>query len=198
MRKHLPLVIGFAIPILLVVAVVLSIYVPRLTTKGPSTNFLFMSRQDYTYPTSVPPMYEEGKGLGARPSDAEDLYDYRLQGDRLEIVKVTDRGYPRSRLPALYRYDVEQNTYAAVSEAELSVYRLQNSKTSPDGFEINSGSNGGGIFEIFSGSRDYYATYITKGAYSKKLSLPSGTSVNTTYCYDLNSCGFVGWIIGEK
>ena len=193
MRKHLSLIIGFAIPVLLVIAVILSIYIPRAFIKAPQTNFLFMSN-NHNY--------------GVRPYDNNntlvktDLYNYAVENDHLVIRLVSDFnngvGFRKDNLPPVYYYDVKKNNYSTVPTDKLASYTFTNTATSPDGFSITQGGGGGGdIFGLFSGGyRDYNSYYLTKSSYSQKLQLPTGVYLRTDYCYQQFECGFVGWVTG--
>ena len=198
MRKNLPLIVGFGLPVLLIVAVILSIYLPRLYTDKPKHNFLFMNRGDYNY-GYFPPNPTKADQTPPPP-----LYEYTVKDDRLQLNQVnvqSGRGYEKSRLPTVYLYNVKSNTYTTVNPDQVSAYKIISAKTSPDGYKLTQGGGGdtGAVGFFFGGGRsyDYNSIYLTKNSYSQKLNLPANVSLgNCSYYYSsLMDCGFAGWVV---
>ena len=48
-KKNIPLVVGLAIPVLMILFVAGSIYIPRLFAPEPKFNFVYSSGEDYYY-----------------------------------------------------------------------------------------------------------------------------------------------------
>lgn len=172
-KKNITLVMGMAIPILMILFVAGSIYLPGLFIK-PHFNFLYVSGDDSYY------YYNNG-------------YQYSVQNNKLiknEIKQPVTPSYnPPPVEPKLYLYDVVKNESKEVSFDEALNLNLDSSVTSPDEFEVVYGSRGDGFFPFFyGGGTDYNARYLTGHNVSKKLNL----QLNGGSYY--NNFRFIGWI----
>ena len=171
LKNNITLVIGLSIPILMILFVTGSIYLPRLftTTQPPHYSFLYTIGGDYSskYYYSV----ENGRLLqNPTPKPAESVYN-------APIKTVTSEGL-------LFKHDVTTNVSTQISCEEAQKFTLITAVFSPDGFEIVS-PQGGGF--PFSGPYDYMSKYIKKGTYAQKLNLNLGESNYWQY-------NFLGWI----
>lgn len=170
-KRNFSLIAAISIPLLMIVFVAGSIYLPGLFVK-PHFNFLYVSGQDYPY----------GRQR------------YTVENGRLvqqEITKLESRGYYPPRQEArLFVHDVAKNESREISFQEAQRLTLDPSLQSPDGFEVVYGNRGNGVFALFFGSRsDYNARYLTGHNVSKKLNLKfSGDSQYTNFFQ------FLGWI----
>lgn len=172
-KKNITLVVGITIPILMILFVAGSIYLPGLFIK-PHFNFLYVSGDDSYY------SYNNG-------------YQYTVQDGKLvrnEIQKPTNQNYTPPRTEAkLYLYDVVKNESTEISFAGAQNLNVDSNIKSPDDFEVVYGSNGGGFFPFFyGGGADYNARYIKGHNVSKKLNL----QLNGGSYY--NNFRFIGWI----
>ncbi|MDO8503584.1 MAG: hypothetical protein Q7S60_02745 [bacterium] len=175
-REHVPLLIGLAIPILMVFFVTLAVFIPRLFSH-PEYDFLY-SVGDASYDLQ----YSVRNGVLVQNSYEESQYPQTAYG-----------GGDTKREVKLYLHDVSKNEGKEISFAEASKFRLSNDVQSPDGFEIIRGGGGGGIFPLlfYSGSGDYDTRYLKGGGVSKRLELKKGTSDSYSY-YDFT---FLGWLL---
>lgn len=170
LKKNFTLIAGISIPILMVVVIALSIYLPSLFGVQPGFSFLYQSGGNYY-----------GK------------WDYIVSNGRLtreEIIRKNDLDYynPKVSDPKLYIYDVSKNASREISFEDAQNLQINSNILSPDGFELSYGSNGDGVFPLFfGGSRDYNSRYLKGHGIAKKINLqyPTGNS------YDFS---FIGWI----
>lgn len=168
------MVIGISIPILMILFVAGSIYLPGLFIK-PHFNFLYVSGDDSSY-------YYYNNG-----------YQYSVQNGTLiknEAKQPENQNYNPPRVePKLYLYDVAKNESKEISFAEVQNLQLDSSVKSPDEFEVVYGSRDDGFFPFFyGGGTDYNARYIKGHNVSKKLNL----QFNGSPYY--NNFRFIGWI----
>jgi len=169
-KQNISLIIGLAIPILMIVLVAASIYLPGLFSPAPKVNFLYVIGDDY----------------------------YQGQQYVVENGKVTKREvkYPEHHTPGVARlfvHDVTANQSREVSFAEAQQLPLDANAKSSDGFEVAYGSRGDGIFPLFFfRSEDYNTVYLKGHNTSKKLNLQTPTT--GSYYYYPNRFRFLGWI----
>lgn len=166
-KKNLPLLLAISIPVLMVVLVAVSIYVPGMFVH-PHINFL----------------YSTGDDVYGQPQ-------YFVQGNTLvkaDISSSTSRDIATGPIK-LYVHDVSANSNHEVTYEEASMFNLDPDTTSSDGFEIVHGSSGSNFPFLFFETNDDYNTWYLKGhTISKKLNLQiSGESY-------YNNFRFLGWI----
>lgn len=89
---------------------------------------------------------------------------------------------------SLYMYNVSTNLNTQISFQQAQQYVVDSSMISPDGFKIENGTNGGGLFLFGSGEYDYGSEYLVGNHVSKKLSMRT----NGDY---YNGFHFLGWIL---
>lgn len=174
-KKNITLVVGISIPILMILFVAGSIYVPGLFVQ-PKFNFLYVSGDEHYYNQS----------------------QYSVQNEKLVRSQIQNGGlrgkpynqiYPPPREVKLYIYDVAKNESKEISFEEAKNLKLDSNNLSPDGFEVTYGSRGDGFFPFFFLSeRDYNTRYLKGHNVSKKLNL----ALNSGSYY--NNFRFIGWI----
>lgn len=170
-KKNISLVLGISIPILMILFVAGSIYLPRLFAPQPKFDFLYASGEDYYYGSAQ---------------------QYSVQNGRVikNEIKLSEKGkdIPLPRVePKFFVYDVMKNESREIFFDDAQKLNLDSRAQSPDGFEIVYGSRGDGFFPFFSGT-DYNARYLKGHAVSTKLNLQqSGPYYN-------NNFRFLGWI----
>ncbi len=153
-KKNINVILGISIPILMILFVAGSIYLPGLFTK-PHFNFLYVSNNNYS---------------------SQQPY-YLVQNGKL----VENQNHGSSTGITLYVYNVAKNEAKEISFADTQTLSLDSVTQSPDGFEIVYGSNGDGFFPFFYGSGTGYNTQYIKGHNtSKKLNL----QLNGRYHYN--------------
>lgn len=172
-KKNITLVIGISIPILMILFVAGSIYLPGLFVK-PHFNFLYVSGDDYY-------------------NNYNNWQQYSVQNDRLvknEIKQPKDaNNNPPRGESKLYLYDVTKNESKEIAFADTQGLNLDPNIKSPDDFEVVYGSRGEDFFPFFwSGGIDYNARYLKGHNVSKKLNLQLN---GNQYYYSFR---FLGWI----
>ncbi|MEK9147167.1 MAG: hypothetical protein AAB639_03135 [Patescibacteria group bacterium] len=133
-KETLPLIIGIGLPILLIIYVAVTAYLPSLFNK-PQYNFIYATGYDNQYAT-----VENG------------------------TIKVNPPPYSHYELPrppqfSLYLYDVSQSKTKLISQDEAKLYRLDPSDKSPDGYVVTSNRDTSfSVFPFFYGGYDrgYY------------------------------------------
>jgi hypothetical protein len=168
MKKHISLIIAIAIPIIMVLTIALTIYIPR-------SNLVLNS--DFVYS-----VYD---GYYSRS-----FYFSEEQGRIVKLESGIKAEQPDGLVtPVLYYYEAETESSRTMTETEAMSLSLSSSKTSPDGFifvgrEYN---NGFMIFDLFGSDYSYDKHYIRKGNISKEVRL---TTSPTNY-YNVD---FIGWV----
>ncbi|MDD5585188.1 MAG: hypothetical protein PHV55_09070 [Candidatus Omnitrophica bacterium] len=168
-KENLPLLIGLLIPLLMIIFVMVSVYVPTLLTQ-PKCNFVYASGGDYYI-----------------------LGSYAVQSGKLikNEVKYPDKYPERTPIePKLYICDVVSNTTREISFEEAQRLNLSSAQKSPDGFEISSGSEDYSIFSLFFQRGGYYGDkYIRGHGIAKRLNLHKEDG------YWYHNYRFIGWVI---
>ncbi len=172
-KKNNILLLGIAIPILMTLFVAGSIYIPSGFVQ-PKFNFLYVMGNNYNYYN-----YYNGQIYSVENNT--------LIKNKVKLIKNKPDS-PMVPEAKLFVYDVIKNESSSISFEEAKKLKLNTNVVSPDGFEVISGNDSGGVLQIFfySGS-DYNRRYL-KGHYvSKKL--------NGSFGYDFL---FLGWIIPQN
>ena len=187
-KKHAFVIVAFALPILLIVGIALSIYLPSAFL---STDY------DFVYAT-----------CDAGRNDYYDRYDCDLYLDRLYAVENgrlikqdipdaqdTDKdGTPdveEGYITRLFLHDTESNTSTEITFEEAQEIELSGLITSPDGVSVEGiYSRSAEFFPLFGGSSQY-GYYLTKGDKHTKLNL---INEENNYYYR-NNFKFIGWIV---
>src|SRR3990167_3813581 len=134
MKEKLPLIVGILIPILLILFVVVSVYLPSLFVK-PKYDFVYTTNARYDYDVKV----LDGK-ISATPRYNDQYYS----GNQYR------RTPPE---PTFFVYDVTADKSKSISLAQAQTYNLDSSNKSPDGFTVGRNeSDGYSFFPFFYGS----------------------------------------------
>lgn len=174
-KKNVPLIVGLSIPVLMIIFVAASIYLPGLFVQ-PKVNFLYSLGGDY---------YSKSK--------------YYVLDDKIALGQIaypekgnTGRWVESRREPKLYFHDVVKNQNKEISFEEAQTLALDHNVKSPDGFEITRGEYSYSIFEILTTRGHSWGTrYITGHNVSKKLNIPDR---DDSYGY-YGDFQFLGWAI---
>lgn len=171
-KKNTTFIIGISIPILMILFVAGSIYIPSLLIK-PGYSFVYTISDNYDY--------------------YNDYKEYSIENGKLlkrelsEIEKVEKKNYNPSRIESkLYFHDIIKNESTEISLDKAQNFNLDPNIKSPDGFEVLGASQGGGLFSV---STDYNAKYIKGHGLSKKLNIETAENIYNS------SSRFLGWII---
>lgn len=146
-KRNFTLILAIAIPVLMILFVAGSIYLPGFFIK-PKNNFLYFLGDNYY-----------GK-------------QYSVQNGNL-IESYVERPYsPQDINSKLYLYDIKKNESREISFQEAKNFNLDSNRISSDGFEVVNGSTESGFFPFFFYERTDYSTLYLRGHnISKKLNI---------------------------
>ena len=175
-KKNFAVLLAFALPILLILVVALTTYLPSLFI---STNydFIYISCND----------------------SSSSYYSYNCNGyvqKRLYSV-VDDKFVVNEKYTArIFLHDTKKNENKEISLLDVQKLKLSGLLTSPDGVTVSSGyspTGGCGEFFIFGGcgGSSSYGYYLAKGRSRSKLNLINNSD---SYYYN-NNFQFLGWVI---
>ncbi len=178
-KNNVSLIVGIAIPILMVLFVAGSIYLPGLFIK-PSVDFLYMTSGYDRYGCEF--QYQVNAGA-------------QLHSGTLVKVRSTnyvEPGYVKTDCAVrFFVYDVQTDTSKEYTFEEAQKLKLDPAQMSPDGFEVVRGGRGGDFFFLFDGGGNYDTMYIKGHNVSRKLKLEQAT--NGYYYYYDNP--ILGWVL---
>jgi hypothetical protein len=167
--KNIPLIVGLSIPVLMILFIAGSIYLPGVLSKAkPQFNFLYSTGgnwgQEYFF-------IQQGK----------------LQKRELKQTSPNSPNLPNSEM-RLMTHDVTKNESRETSFEEAQLLFLNTAIKSRDGFEIVYGSYSDGLFPLlfFNGS-DYNNVYLKGHGKTQRLN----TYKQNRY---INNFHFLGWI----
>ena len=172
-KDNLSLIFGISIPILMVIFVALSIYLPQMFVK-PQYDFLYLIGNNSCY------------------TGGNNIQIYSVQNGKVvkNVQDVAAQACITGRMMDLkiFFYDIKANQSKEVTFNDIENLNLDSSAQSPDGFEVVHGNNDGGVFPFYfySGS-DYDSRYIKGHSVSKKLNIQQEGS----YYYNFI---FLGWV----
>jgi hypothetical protein len=164
-RKNLPLILALGLPVLMIIAIAIAIYLPARNIK-PSQNFLYLSGTDLYYST-----------IG--------VVDGRVQ----KMPSPVPPDYYRPPAPAsetLYLYDFSTGESKELTMTEAAAYKVNPAPISKEGYEVMQGGYGGGF--IFDGPSNYNKVYVRSGSAGKRLNINLGS--RSYY----NGFRFLGWV----
>ena len=187
MRKHATLLLAFLMPILLIIFVVLSIYIPSLFT-ATQYNFVYVACTESTHYSCI----EYLKNRYA-------VVDGQLVLLAIPPEQDTDKdGVPdiqENYTTRVFLHDTAKNESTELPLEDATALRLSALLTSPDGITISSSYERDGSFYISMGG--HYASsnyYLTKGNSRSKLKLIN----HGDRYYDIDSIRFLGWVVSER
>lgn len=181
-KQNLTLVLAFSLPVILIVFVALSTYLPSLLL---STNYNFVyatCSNDNYYNCSdyLEQRYEVVEGK-LTIKDVDPTID--SDGDKIPDVK-------ENYTTRLFLHDTKNNESREISPAEAQGLTLNNLLTSPDGVSVSSDYNRGPDFLFVFDGGSSYGYYLMKGDSKVKLNLINS---NENYYYQHNF-QFIGWV----
>lgn len=176
-----PLYIAIGLPVLFVVGLIGAVYIPQLFTKPAQYDFVYITR-NLSEPYGQTYTVEQGKIV---KQYLPPPVDYKLS-------EVKD--YRSVLLESIYLYDVETDKSRELTLEEAQALTIDQNPKSPDGYIFKSGQNSGGVVtDMFGGNRDYSASYLKNGFYSKRIYLTQEKSSRNYYGYGPGD--FIGWVI---
>lgn len=183
LKKNFTLLLAFALPILLIIVVVITTYLPSLFIK---TNY------DFVYLTCSENgnyyMYNCGSYLQKKYSVVNDAIVVNKIDTTQEANKDFKDGVYSERI---FLHDTETNESREISLKDAQALKLSNLLTSPDGITVSSDYDRvGGDFFLFGGYSSY-GHYLTKGKSKLRINLINDSTQN----YYNNNFQFLGWVL---
>ena len=168
-KVEVALVIGLAIPVVMILLVAGAIYAPRLFSgiEDPQYDFLYTVGYAQGYRLFV----DDGR--------------LKLDEPESECVVPASTGLPELQF---FIHDVNINKSERLTFDQASLLRLDNTALSPDGYEFAYGRKSEFLFPMWS-SRDYRTRYLRKDGQAIKLELETGESFSNA-----GTVTFLGWI----
>jgi len=168
--KHLPLIVGIALPLVCIAILSAVIYIPRQSLT-PAHDFVYSYK--YGYSSNSTYYYSVVNGKATRSLGDSYNTDSNLS--------------PDAETGGIYLYDVETDTVRPLLWAEAKQLSFQPNYVSSDGYEIDYGSRDSGIFELF-GDNYRNNLYVKKGTIRRALpDLPG----DYRHGYGFT---FIGWV----
>lgn len=195
LRKNFALILAFALPIILIVGVAISVYLPSLFI-STNYNFIYASCTDnlnsypYNCNTYLANKYSvvDGKLIVAPEATTTVIYN---QNNVERSISTKDSPDYRKYNTRIFLHDTQKNESREITVEEAKLLNLNNLITSPDGASVSSNYNNGSDFFIFGGGRSSFGYFLTKGSGKLKLNL---INYDDRYYYQ-NNFQFIGWVL---
>jgi len=187
-KKNFAILLAFILPIVLIIVVALSTYLPSLFI-STNYNFIYTSCADgrnyYYYDCNY---YLEKRYTVVDGKLVANTIDSTQDSDNDKIPDIKENYTAR-----IFLHDTKANESREISLEEAQMLSLNGLLTSPDGVTVSSdySYSGGGEFFIFGGGSSSYGYYLTKGKSKSKLNLIND---NDRYYYQ-NNFNFLGWVL---
>ena len=205
-KQNIPLVVGLSLPIIMIILVTLSIYLPQLLSNAqPTVDFLYMTNNNngcvsYSvqmgHLTRFENQQEYCKNWKAIPDQLAPTLMTEGESKQQNTPRMMTAPIPvvpEKDMTRLFVHNVKTNISKEVSFEEATKMNLSSNAISSDGFEVKQNyGNGGIITDIFGGGgyRDYEARYLVGHSKSIKLELMKNPEGN--YYYNVQ---FLGWVM---
>lgn len=192
LKKNFAILLAFILPIVLIVVVALSTYLPSLFL-STNYNFIYTSCTDginYHYSYNCDNYLQKRYSVVGNKLVVNNI-DPTWDSDRDKIPDINESYGAR-----IFLHDTAKNESREITLEEAQTLTLNSLITSPDGITVSShyDRNRGEFFFIFGGGSSSYGYYLTKGKIKSKLNLIN----NTDQYYYQNNFQFVGWILSER
>ncbi len=190
LRKNLILLVAFSLPILLIVLIALSAYIPSLFV---STNYNFVyavctgSSGNY-YPYRCDEYLQKRYSVVSGQLVVNEV-DVTIDSDNDGVPDFTEDYTAR-----LFLHDTETNESREIPLEEAQSLSLNELITSPDGVSVTSAYDSGTDFLLVFNGGSAYGYYLVKGNAKRSLNLLNGDS---RYSYQDNF-KFIGWVVSRQ
>lgn len=155
--------IGLSIPLILVLLIFFSIYIPKLRFH-PQYNFIY--------------------------SLNEKSYDPKCKAFLIKDGKLTEQIVASTcGDTTLYYYDIKQNTSQPVSYEQARQYTLDANPDSPDGYRVFKDNGGSGFFPLFYDNTQ--SIYLSGHGVSGRVNIPKKSPGNYQFYYAFQFLGWV-------
>ncbi len=186
-KQNIVIIIAFSLPILLIIGVALSIYIPSLFL-STTYNFVYTVCADginSNYPYNCNNYIQKRYSVVNNRIVINNI-DPILDSDNDTIPDINENYTTRIIL-----HDTEKNESREITFEEAQTLTLNNFEKSPDGVAVTGNWSGGGDFFMFGGSSSTYGYYLTRGEIKKKLNL----IYSSDQYYYRDSFQFIGWVL---
>lgn len=154
LKDNLSLILGLSIPVLMIIFVAGSIYLPALFAPKPQINFIYESKENAYYGGET---------------------QYSVKNRKIIKNNIKFQEVP----PRLFIHDVSKNESREVPFEEAQLLDIDSRSKSSDGYQIIDGMFGGGSL-FFSGSYDR-GRYLSGHGLNTKISFPADEAENINY-----------------
>jgi hypothetical protein len=184
-KRNIVIIIAFSLPILLIIGVALSIYIPSLFL-STKYNFVYIICTESNYRYITCNNYIQKRYSVVNNRIVINNIDPTLDSDNDPMPDINENYVTRIIL-----HDTEKNESREITFEEAQTLTLNNFKISPDGVTVEDEYSSGTDLFIFGGSSSTYGYYLSKGKTKKKL--------NLIYDYDQYyyryHFQFIGWVL---
>lgn len=190
-KQNFVLVVGLTLPVLLMLAFMLSTMIPQTLADPPKHDLLF-SINDYRsgsgYPFYINLHVKEGK-LYADFQPTKDAY-LNTNWKKLYLFDAKTQKVKQIDIPPPENITTDMKGQKVLLEATKDL-KLDKNITAPDGYEFSYGrhSRSGLVNELFWGGGRYDGIRLRKGSSSLKLPPHDGTD------YYYYGAEFIGWVV---
>lgn len=146
-KKNVPVVIGLAVPLLMILLIITAIYLPRIFAAAPMYDFVYSIGDQRKYSIS-------------------------LDNGRLTVKDTSSLGSHVEQL-RLFIYDVKSGDTREISVKEASELVLDASLKSPDGYTLEQDTLSRDMISGIFGYHDRYRWYLTGHGTSRKIEVPN-------------------------
>tara|TARA_B100001540_G_scaffold314757_1_gene340396 strand:- start:794 stop:1378 length:585 start_codon:yes stop_codon:yes gene_type:complete len=190
LKKNWLLITAFALPLLIIMGVVISIYIPQSK---------IVPQYDFVYATCVDEYYycdayiEEFYGVENEKFVVREMSTLR-DADNNNIPDVDEEKWGKGI--QIYRYDVTTDSPQEITKEEAKKYILDDEIYSPDGlrFSRERTGYGGGILDIADVVRSEYRFYlINQEGVKKEINVADGSPD-----FIRRQKHFIGWIVNKQ
>jgi hypothetical protein len=184
-KQNIVILIAFSLPILLIIGVALSVYIPSLFL-STKYNFVYIICTESNYRYITCNNYIQKRYSVVNNRIVINNIDPTLDSDNDKIPDINENYTTRIIL-----HDTEKNESREITFEEAQTLTLDDFEISPDGVTVEDEYSSGTDLFIFGGSSSTYGYYLTKGKTKKKL--------NLIYDYDQYyyryHFQFIGWVL---
>jgi len=184
-KQNIVILIAFSLPILLIIGVALSVYIPSLFL-STKYNFVYIICTESNYRYITCNNYIQKRYSVVNNRIVINNIDPTLDSDNDKIPDINENYTTRIIL-----HDTEKNESREITFEEAQTLTLDDFEISPDGVTVEDEYSRGTDLFIFGGSSSTYGYYLTKGKIKKKL--------NLIYDYDQYyyryHFQFIGWVL---
>jgi hypothetical protein len=188
-KKNFALLLAFSLPILLIIIVAFSTYLPSLFV-STHYNFIYatcVNNRNYSYSDNCNSYLQ-------KYSSYLSVVDNKLVVTPIDTTTDSNKDgisdFNKNFNIHIFLHDTLKNESREIPLEEAKSLNLSNLLTSPDGVTVSSNYSRGVDLFPFGGGPSYYGFYLSKGKGKSKLNLIN----NSDQYYYQNNFEFLGWV----